>query len=472
MTAAKDETQEAIVQFALTATRECCDARVLHMAASRVLDTLGALAAGIGSEAGTAARRFAHGMPSGPCAIIGTGSRVHAEAAAFANSTAARYPELSDALSLPGRSGGHPSDVIMPLLALAEETGSSGVDFLSAVALAYEIYYRLAKHIPLDAHGLDHTNLASLAGAVAGGCLYGLRPDQLSQCLAMAAVSSTVSRRVRDSPTSSWKASASGAAGRCAVFAVHAAAAGVEGPPTPFSGVWGWPSRQRDHGAAVRFDVEPGWDALSQVAVKNRPACMAAIPAAIATEMAMNETGYEGTVPASIRRVTVLVYDLAWDRCGRSDAALHPQTAEDADHSIPYVVASTLLDGRLKVSSYMPQRLNEAPRLELMTKVTVIPDLDLSERHRSAAGSRPARVQVALKSGYVAVGQVDGIPGDVATPLTDFDLEEKFRDNVEGVFAINAVDEIIQTVWHLADDRSPRLLTDSLQRVRLTNPQS
>ncbi|HEY1622870.1 MAG TPA: MmgE/PrpD family protein [Streptosporangiaceae bacterium] len=469
MTAADDQTQDAIVDFALTATGEVPDPRVLHMAASRFLDTLGALTAGFGSEAGASARRFAQGQPAGACSVIGTGARADASAAAFANATAARYPELSDVLSLPGRrSGGHPSDVIMPLLALSEETASGGVAFLSAVALAYEIYYRLAKNVALDEYGLDHTNLASLAGAVAGGCLVALKPEQLAQCVAIAAVSSTVSRRSRDNPASSWKASASGAAARVAVFAVQAAAAGIEGPPAPFSGAWGWPGRERERerAAPVTFEGEPGWDGLSHVAVKNRPACMAAIPAAIATERAIAGIGSGGVPVLSIRRVTVRVFDLAWERCGRPEAARHPRTAEEADHSIPYVVASTLCDGRLKVNSYAPHRLNDAQLRDLMTRIMVVPDPDLSERHRALSGSRPAHVQVELESGSVAVGEVDRVPGDLATPLTDGELEEKFRDNAEPVLATPAQDEVIASVWALKAGAGPRLLTESFERVR------
>ena len=60
------------------------------------------------------------------------------------NGTTARYVEMNDVYHWPGSSGGHPSDVLTPVLAIAEYAHASGKDFLAAVVLAYEIYLRMS----------------------------------------------------------------------------------------------------------------------------------------------------------------------------------------------------------------------------------------------------------------------------------------------------------------------------------------
>ena len=62
--------------------------------------------------------------------------------------------------------------------------------------------------------------------------------------------------------------------------------------------------------------------------------------------------------------------------CEPRAAKLRPRTAYDAQFSLPYSVASALLDGRIGLDTYAPARLTDARRLALAERVTHVIDPD------------------------------------------------------------------------------------------------
>src|SRR5690606_2873609 len=101
--------------------------------------------------------------------VIGTRNKSSAEMAAFANATTARFVEMNDVYHWPGSGGGHPSDVIMPIFAVAEAAQSTGKELITAVVLAYEVFLRIADAVKLA--GFDHTNYALIGTALGCGKL-------------------------------------------------------------------------------------------------------------------------------------------------------------------------------------------------------------------------------------------------------------------------------------------------------------
>ena len=55
-------------------------------------------------------------------------------------------------------------------------------------------------------------------------------------------------------------------------------------------------------------------------------------------------------------------------------------TKEEADHSLPYMVAVALLDGRLMPAQYFPERILKADIQELLRRVIVREDAGFSRR--------------------------------------------------------------------------------------------
>src|SRR6185436_2483939 len=130
----------------------------------RIIDTLGALVAGFFCEPCRIARDLAAELPhEAGATIIGTRLKTRLDMAAFANATTARFMELTDTYHWPGAFGGHPSDVIVPLLSVAEHVHASGRDYVTAVVLAYEVYIRLDD--VFHNMGFDQTIFGCLATA-------------------------------------------------------------------------------------------------------------------------------------------------------------------------------------------------------------------------------------------------------------------------------------------------------------------
>src|ERR1051325_2376005 len=139
-----DRIQSHLSSYAAGLAYEQFDDDTVHAAKVRVIDTFGALVGGFTGDPCRVARDIAAQMPNPKGAtIIGTDVKTAPDLAAFANGTTARYVEMNDVYHWPGSSGGHPSDVLMPIFAAAESADTSGREFITAVILGYEVYLRL-----------------------------------------------------------------------------------------------------------------------------------------------------------------------------------------------------------------------------------------------------------------------------------------------------------------------------------------
>ena len=113
--------------------------------------------------------------------VIGTRLLTSPDLAAFANATTARYVEMNDVYHWPGSSGGHPSDVLTPVLGVAGYAHASGKALLAAVLVGYEVYLRMSDAIRTP--GFDCTNFACMGVALGAGRLLGLGSEQLAEAL-------------------------------------------------------------------------------------------------------------------------------------------------------------------------------------------------------------------------------------------------------------------------------------------------
>jgi 2-methylcitrate dehydratase len=114
---------------------------VVHECKRRIIDTLGCAIAAFDAEPSRIGRTLAMRAPVAEGArILGTNHRTLPELATFANGVMARYLDGNDAY--PG-GGGHPSDVIAPMMALADAFGCSGLGTIGAITLGYDVHYAL-----------------------------------------------------------------------------------------------------------------------------------------------------------------------------------------------------------------------------------------------------------------------------------------------------------------------------------------
>jgi 2-methylcitrate dehydratase len=412
-------------------------------AVSRVVrhtvDTVGCGAGGFASQPAAVAREVVRGVGGGFVAsVYGEQDRVLVDLAGFANATADRYLDFNDF----GVSG-HPSDMIPALLAMTEAIGGTGADAVTGIYLAYEIATRLAEAVPPDG-GWDQGIYCSLGIAAGQAKILGLGSEQLANALSLAAVPSVPLRVTRFGELSEWKAAATGHAAMSATFAVRLAHAGMSAPPAPFEGKDGllervWPS--------FDLDLSPARpSAIERASLKRHPACYwGQVPVDLVTDL-------RGLIdPADIAAIEVQTCQNAWRSIGggRGDAAekWRPPTRETADHSMPYLMAAVLVDGRLTDAAFTPYRLRDPVLLALVDRITVDERADLTAR--ATRDSCPTEVTVRLADGSCLVAAADVPRGHHANPMTDEEVSAKFTALAARALAPKPARELEERLWEL-----------------------
>lgn len=443
---ATDPIQDHLASYAASIAFDRLPPDIVHAATALVIDTLGVLVAAYPCEACRIARELAERSPSDRGAtIVGSRLRTTAEIAAFVNATTARYAEANDVYAryLAGHMHGHPSDVILPLLAVAEEERASGKDFIASVVLAYEVYLWLCD--VSRSGGFDPATFGSLAVAMGAGFLMGMDAPRMQHCIAMAIVPNNMLKQVRADQLSPWKAVAAGQAGRAGLFAAELARIGMPGPNLPFVGQSGWCTNVA--GALFSTDgLEPGRFRILGARMKPRPARALTIPAIQAAERVHIPFGRID----DIDRILVEVHRQAAH--GTHDEHWHPDSRETADHSIPFGVATALLHGRVTVRSFDEQRLSDADLLGLMSKMKLTDNDEFSAAFAGQPQHYCARVTVILKDGTTLAAESGRDDDDLATPKPNAWVNQKFLAMIDGLIGRSRGAALLDRLWCLADE--------------------
>ena len=444
-----DRVQQQIADYAGAINFKSLSPAAVQAAKIRILDTFGSLMGGFFDESSRIARQSAARSPSpGGSTVIGTRMVTTPDTAAFVNATTSRCVEMNDTYHGPDSHGGHPSDVIMPVLAAAEHAGCSGKEFIAGVALAYEIYLRISDTLP-ERTGFDCTAFSGIAVAAAAGKMLGLTPEQLWHCISIGVVPSNPLNQGRSNHLSMWKAVAAGAAGRAGVFAALLARDGMHGPHLPFEGKHGWvkhvakqPFKLAEMGGQGRaFKIE-------ETLLKKRACCATSVSTILAAEKV---SAAVNTRLAEVKEVLVDTYMNSWRACGSEEHHWNPDSRETADHSIPYGVAATLIDGTVTPRSFDDAHLWSPELRGLMHKVEVKVDEAYTHDYEHHPVWHRSRVTVVMKNGERIIGETGADETDLSTPMNREQIERKFRGVTEDCLGKRRVDGIIETLWKLED---------------------
>ena len=442
-----DGMQQRLTDYACGIDYNNLTPEAIHAAKVRVIDTLGALIGGFFGEPCRIARNMAARMPDPAGAtVIGTRMKTSPDMAAFVNATTARYVELNDVYHWPDSIESHPSDMLPPLLGLAEHLHASGRDFITSSVLAYEVSLRIGDVFPN--RDFDYTTFQCLGTAAGAGKLLGLSARELSHCIAMAIVPNNVLRQVRTSHLSMWKVLAAGHTGRAGIFAAMLAREGVDGPHLPFEGKAGW----CDHVARKKLslDVMGGNGTpfrIQDTLIKQRSSCATTISSILAAEK---------VAPAlkninDVKQVTVEVYQFAKERMGTGEHHWNPSSRETADHSIPYVTAAALVYGTVTPREFNDAHLWNPELRALLKKIEVVTNDEFTEIYErpSVLPVHPTRVTVITNSGERIVGESGGDKGDLSEHKSDAQIAEKFRGLTEEFLGVKRVNAILDRLWNL-----------------------
>ncbi|MEP7327113.1 MAG: MmgE/PrpD family protein [Gemmatimonadota bacterium] len=408
----------------------------------RILDALGCALGALNTAPVHRVRRFVTDFScDGPCTLLG-GGRSAPDRAALLNGAMVRYLDFNDSYLAPGETC-HPSDNLGAVLAAAELANADGTTLLTALAVAYQVQCRLSDAAPVRQRGFDHTT--HLAYSVAAGVsrALSLDPVQTAHAIAISGTALNALRVTRTGALSQWKGLAAPFAASAATQAALLARRGITGPSEVFEGNKGFMQAVAGH-----FVIDWSHERLDRVARTIVKRYNAEIHSQTAIAAALEiRTIYDFDV-GDIERVDVDVFEVAYRIIGGGEEGDKTLvfTKEDADHSLPYLIAVALLDHTVMPEQFTPQRLRRKDVQTLLSRVVVRP---LNEYSARFPDHMPSRVTVTLTDRRILTCELLDYPGFHTRPATWEEAVAKFTAVAEPHFAESMLIEIESAVRNL-----------------------
>src|SRR5262249_45093561 len=302
-----------------------------------------------------------------------------------------------------------------------EMVEGAGRDLITAAVLAYEIQGRLCDAASLRKHGVDHVTYGALSSCAAACKLLGLDATRTTHALGIAGVCNVALRQTRAGELSMWKGCAFANAARNGVFAALLAGGGVARAAPIFEGELGFMklvSREEFQVPVLGGNGQPFM--ITQTYIKFWPAeyhSQSAIDAALQLRPEVGDI-------RNVAAIDIHTFDAAVDIIGKDAEKWRPQTRETADHSLPYCTAVALADGEVTLAQFDPKRFTDPTLLNLVAKIKL--HRDPSANRRYPAGI-PNRLTITLTDGRRLVREVEFPRGHARNPMTDAEVEHKFR---------------------------------------------
>ncbi len=386
----------------------------------RILDALGCALGALESAPMRSVRALVEELGgSGRCALIGGGFSAP-DRAAFLNCALVRYLDFNDSYLAPGETC-HPSDNLGAVLAACEFAGRSGKDLLAALAVSYQVQCRLSDEAPVRAKGFDHTTQGAYAVAAGVSKALGLGAAQTANAMAISGTAYNALRVTRTGALSNWKGLAYANTALGAVHAALLARQGITGPAEVFEGNKGFMDA-----IAGRFSIDWAAEDLERVTRTIVKKYNAEIHSQSAIEGLLELKREAGFEAAAVQQVELDTFDVAYHIIGGGEEGdkTRVRTKEEADHSLPYLLAVALLDGELTPEQYRSERIVREDVQSLLRRIRVRPVPEYSGRF---PGRMPCRLKVSLRDGRVFTKEKQDYEGFHTRPMSWEAAVRKFQ---------------------------------------------
>ncbi len=423
----------------------------------RVLDSLGCALGALKGEPIELLRRYLTELSGNPHATLVGGGRAPTDRAALYNGALVRYLDYNDSFLAPGETC-HPSDNLAAVLAGCEYAGRTGKDFLTALAVAYQVQCRLSECAPVRARGFDHVTQGVFAVAAGVAKAFGLSAEVGAHALAISGTAFNALRVTRTGALSHWKGLAYPNAAFAATHAVFLAKHGITGPAEVFEGNKGFMES-----IAGRFDIDWENESLEVVRRTILKKFNAEIHSQSALEGLLALKAEHGFKSEEIESVDLAVFDVAYHIIGGGEEGdkYEVRTKEEADHSLPYLAAVALLDDWVGPEQYRPERIVAPDVQGLLRKVRVKADAAHSRRF---PGEMPVTIHVQLGDGRELESEHRDYEGFLTRPMQWEGAVAKFERLSAPYASVDLQRTIIDAVSKL-DELDVRDLTAHLSRV-------
>lgn len=424
----------------------------------RTLDALGCAIGALGSPPISAIDRVFESFGTGRhCILLGLGGKKGSpERATLHNGALIRYLDFNDSYLAKGETC-HPSDNVAPVLACSEYSDASGRDYLLALAIAYEVQCRLSEVAPVRIKGFDHVTQGAYAVPSGASKALGLDPESTANAIAISGTALNALRVTRTGRLSNWKGLAYPFMASSSVLCTFFAKEGITGPEEVFEG-----NKGLMDAISGKFVVDWQQEKLDLVEKTILKKYNAEVHSQSAIDC-MLKLRSKGLRADQVDSIGVKIFDVAFNIIGGGEEGGKKSVSskEEADHSLPYILAAALIDGTVGPPQYLPERINSSDVQALLQKINVKPDREFSARF---PGAMPCGIEVKTKDGRTITEETKDYEGFFTRPMSWETVGGKFRSLATGRIEPSLQNEIISAISNL-DSFKVRDLTGLLAQV-------
>ena len=436
---------EQYAEFLIKLNYQQIPDEVLISAKRHILDTIGVAIRGRTHENAVNSlnglielNKNAHLIP-----VWGSKVKLSTEYAALANGIAAHCLDFDDTHT---DSILHGSTIIAPVvLALGEELNLSEEDLLVAFIGGWEVAARigLASKGSFHKRGFHTTSIAGMFGAVAAASkLLHSSEHEIVNALGLAG-SQTSGINEYLSNSSSSKSMHAGWSAFSGIVSTRFAKNGMTGPHSVFEGRDGI---FKTYGIFDECDLSIATSSLfktwetTRISIKPYPCCHFA-HAFIDCIGSLLEKGIQ---VESISGIKCYVPEIEQALiCEPFSEKLRPLTTYGAKFSLPFLLATKLLDKKINHNTFVLKNLNRSD-IEAISDLVSYENADPSTT--MFPKTFPGHLLVTLKDGNVITERLDINIGHPDNPISQDLLQDKFYDNCSGLISEQAIKIIVDLV--------------------------
>ena len=427
------------IQFIIKTDWKNLTAKVQHQSKRCLLDTLGAMIAGMETPVANILAHIAEKQYQGnEATILVGGNKCSASGAVLVNGFAGNALDIDDGYRL---IKGHPGACVLPVALAASEMISrcSGKQFLTALTVGYEIGIRagLIRHACYQTYH-SSGSWGAIAGAATAGKIMGLDSNALRSAMGTAEYHAPIAPMMKGIVKPSMVKDSIGWGAMVAMMSVLMAEKGFTGIKPIFTDT---PRREWVENLGQQYE-------MLNLYFKPYAACRWAQPA-IAGALKISKNNE--IILKDIVRIQVRTFKEA-----KSLSDIHPRNTEEAQYNLAFPLAAALIDGEVGPKQILPPRIFDRQILSLADKVETEVSLSFDQLFPEKTF---AEVIIQTKHGNsFSSGPVEAEWEPPDNLPSDNEIEGKFHWLVEPVLGVQQTRQLCALIWNLDDCRDIREL--------------
>lgn len=443
-----------LARYAAGLKFEDLPAEVVHQAKRSVLDTFGCAIAAFPSDASQILQSLAQDLGGKrESTIIGSGIKTTCLNALLANGAMVRYFDLNDTYAVAVRTfltGCHPSEVIPTAVALAERQHLTGRDVITAIVVGYQLMVRFTDAVTsantaeptLGAKGWMSDSIGAFVMPLVAGKLLGLSETQMENAMGISG-SLNMIMGILDSPGEEFTMTKNLRLPHTAYGGTKAALMaqkGFTGPVRVIEGKKGFiEAVTRGDFNLTRLTEPRAHFSIMDMYYKPIAADANTHGHVSATLQLVKEHDIK---PEDVAEVSVWASSRCVEHTG-DPVKRYPKNQETANHSSYYLTAVAITDRAVGPEQYTPQKLEDPRIRELIGKVTFTADPSLDSFRRAGIS------EIRTRQGATFRARVEYPKGDPSNPMSDEELQGKFRSLVASYMNERQIRRAIKAVYDL-----------------------